>query len=794
MATPRSRTWTRKVDTNILNVDMAALGNAAPYATGDPTICSGCRACLSAVSILAPVPNKPTTAAATSTAAAATAAAAERQSALAGKEGASLKLSPSPRPPAAAAAVGAAEVGGKSAKADATAVAKAGATAEGDAFVEGAYDWTCEYCGEVNRLELDDMEKPVKGQDSVDYVLEMAPIANAVAHGKGGGDDKDESAVLFVIDTSGSMCVTTAVEGRLTLRGDRTKDMSRLLASGDDRNQLMPGQKGGMTYVSRLQSMQAAIDAQLQTMAKDTPSRHAGLVTFNAEVSLIGDGSADSRVIAGDRLSDGEALREVGRAYPLSRPVSEARERLADRLFALEEGGPTALGPAVVAGLSMLKERGGRGSRLVLCTDGLANVGLGALDDLKGDEQREAAEHFYDQLGIESVENGVTVDVVSVDSDACDLENLGTMADKSGGTITRVKASELASNFAGILANPILASKVSVRVTLHKGLKFRNADVGSDANTLDRDIGNVTRETELNFEYQVRSKGERQTMGIKYPEVSSSSAAQPASAVSASVPATPTARTAAAASPPPLASPAPPSPWDTNTTSAKVAAPAESPAARGNSGKGPVAAGQGGRVPASAEKGQGGGKAAAAGTVDAAAAAAAATATTTTPAFLPFQVQICYTRPDGMKCMRVLTRTQKVTRSKKVAERSMSMAVVAGHAASQAGSMASKGAYQSTRVSMRAWSNLMSRNSATEKAQEQVKRFGSEMAALDNELLTAQSTEGARPAAAQDEGGAVNDEQESASHGRTRKSARSGNDSLSFQTYRAKTHSSKGYH
>ncbi|CAM9807916.1 unnamed protein product, partial [Laminaria digitata] len=548
----------QKVDTNILNVDMAALGNAAPYATGDPTICSGCRACLSAVSVLAP---------------------------------------------------------------------------EGGAFVEGAYDWSCEYCGEVNRLELDDMEKPVEGQDSVDYILEMAPVANAVALGKGGGDDKDESAVLFVIDTSGSMCVTTAVEGRLTLRGDRTKDMSRLLASGDDRNQLMPGQKQGMTYVSRLQSMQAAIDAQLQAMAKDTPSRHAGLVTFNAEVSLIGDGSADSRVVAGDRLSDGEALREVGRAYPLSRPVSEAKERLADRLFALEEGGPTALGPAVVAGLSMLKERGGRGSRLVLCTDGLANVGLGALDDLKGDEEREAAEQFYAQLGTESVENGVTVDVVSVDSDACDLENLGTMADKSGGTITRVKASELASNFAGILANPILASKVSVRVTLHKGLKFRNADVASDANTLDRDIGNVTRETELNFEYQVRSKSERQAMGVKDPTVASSPAAQPALAATtaASVPAPPAAATATAAA---AAPPAPPSTGNTNSASGKD-----------------------------------GGKAA---TV-AVEAGATATTTTTTPAFLPFQVQICYTRPDGMKCMRVLTRTQKVTRSKKVAERSMSV-------------------------------------------------------------------------------------------------------------------------
>ena len=30
---------------------------------------------------------------------------------------------------------------------------------------------------------------------------------------------------------SGSMCVTTAVEGRLTLRGDRTKDLNHLLTA-----------------------------------------------------------------------------------------------------------------------------------------------------------------------------------------------------------------------------------------------------------------------------------------------------------------------------------------------------------------------------------------------------------------------------------------------------------------------------------------------------------------------------------------------------------------------------------
>lgn len=36
---------------------------------------------------------------------------------------------------------------------------------------------------------------------------------------------------------------------------------------------------------------------------------------------------------------------------------------------------------------------------MVVCTDGLANVGLGALDDLKNDDARTAAEAFYENLG-----------------------------------------------------------------------------------------------------------------------------------------------------------------------------------------------------------------------------------------------------------------------------------------------------------------------------------------------------------------------------------------------------------
>jgi hypothetical protein len=53
--------------------------------------------------------------------------------------------------------------------------------------------------------------------------------------------------------------------------------------------------------------------------------------------------------------------------------------------MALEETGPTALGPALLTSIAMAAD-GKPGSSVVLCTDGLANVGLGAFDDIKTED------------------------------------------------------------------------------------------------------------------------------------------------------------------------------------------------------------------------------------------------------------------------------------------------------------------------------------------------------------------------------------------------------------------------
>ena len=66
--------------------------------------------------------------------------------------------------------------------------------------------------------------------------------------------------------------------------------------------------------------------------------------------------------------------------------------------MAIEETGPTALGPAVATSIAMAAE-GAPGSQVVICTDGLANIGLGAFDEAKTPEEILKVEEFYERVG-----------------------------------------------------------------------------------------------------------------------------------------------------------------------------------------------------------------------------------------------------------------------------------------------------------------------------------------------------------------------------------------------------------
>ncbi len=107
--------------------------------------------------------------------------------------------------------------------------------------------------------------------------------------------------------------------------------------------------------------------------------RQVGLITFNNELTLYGDGSAAPVTVAGDKLSDQSALQAIGAQYQgLKAGIGQVKNTLTKKLWDLKEGGQTALGPALVTAVAMAAEK--RGSQVILCTDGLANIGMCELD------------------------------------------------------------------------------------------------------------------------------------------------------------------------------------------------------------------------------------------------------------------------------------------------------------------------------------------------------------------------------------------------------------------------------
>ncbi len=108
----------------------------------------------------------------------------------------------------------------------------------------------------------------------------------------------------------------------------------------------------------------------------------------------------------------------------------------------MEETGPTALGPALLASVTMAA-KGKPGSKVILCTDGLANIGLGQLDDLKTDEEFKKVEEFYEGVGVYAKERGVAVSIITIKGEDCKLEYLAGLAKESGGEVIMVTPEKL---------------------------------------------------------------------------------------------------------------------------------------------------------------------------------------------------------------------------------------------------------------------------------------------------------------------------------------------------------------
>lgn len=79
--------------------------------------------------------------------------------------------------------------------------------------------WICEFCGHINHISIEVEEIP-KLMDCV-YLVKSA---NQIVQ-----NNQDESSVILCIDTSGSMCQTTEIEGKFDFKNKVSKDEYEML-------------------------------------------------------------------------------------------------------------------------------------------------------------------------------------------------------------------------------------------------------------------------------------------------------------------------------------------------------------------------------------------------------------------------------------------------------------------------------------------------------------------------------------------------------------------------------------
>ncbi|XP_069374439.1 circularly permutated Ras protein 1 isoform X2 [Paralichthys olivaceus] len=325
--------------------------------------------------------------------------------------------------------------------------------------------WACEFCGCANSVHVD-VKGACTGRCTGDHSDDLYLLSEI-------NDDYqnlEDSLVVFCVDISGSMSVTTEV----------------------------PSSSGRLAYVSRLEGIQDALQRALSSMLQDSPHRRVALVTFSDEVVIYGDGTSSPVTLRDWALVDYDHIWGQGVAYSIPHCIAETFQQLIQRVKDLTEHGATCLGPAVLASVAMASRY--PGSKVILCTDGRANIGLGEMEQTPSPSL--LTPHFYRQLAQQAVDSGVIISVMSFEGTDCRLADVGRLADTTGGRVNIVSIGTIATEIHSASMDNVLATGVTATLVACDGIFFPHED--ETDHKLVREIGNVTSGLESTFEFAVK--------------------------------------------------------------------------------------------------------------------------------------------------------------------------------------------------------------------------------------------------------------------------------------------------
>ncbi|XP_026209156.1 circularly permutated Ras protein 1 [Anabas testudineus] len=327
--------------------------------------------------------------------------------------------------------------------------------------------WLCEFCGCENTVD-----------DSVSRVCigQRAGVRSDDIYLPNQSEDDyqnlEDTLVVFCVDISGSMSVTTEVKAS----------------------------NGSSTHISRLEGIQDALQKVLSSMLQQSPRRRVALVTFSDEVVIYGDGTRTPLTLRDWALVDYDHIWQQGASYSIPHCIAETYQQLLQRVKDLRDHGATCLGPAALASVALASRY--PGSKVILCTDGRANIGLGEMDESPSLPSSPLTPYFYRQLALQAVGSGVIISVMTFEGTDCRLADVGRLADSTGGRVNIVNIGNVATEIQSASRDNVLATGVTATLLASDGVYFPYEDESN--HKLLREIGNVTKGVEITFQFSVK--------------------------------------------------------------------------------------------------------------------------------------------------------------------------------------------------------------------------------------------------------------------------------------------------
>ncbi|MCQ2820495.1 MAG: hypothetical protein MJ252_24795 [archaeon] len=369
--------------------------------------------------------------------------------------------------------------------------------------------WKCPFCSNQNEMKI--QKEKIPNEDSFEYYTEKVNVPKENLQNL-----RDvESSLIFCFDKSGSMSQSYEIDRNMAqkLKNFRRQNQERMRqALGEEAGGEFGFNFGGFglfggepTYITRMECVKIAIENNLKKILKDSPKTKVGFVLFGTDLEVRGDCLSNRLMVPSKNLGSEQKIRDMGieNSNLLNHPITESYDKLIKELQECEEGGQTALGPAALFSLSMLK---GNGNRIFLCTDGCSNLGVGDIS-----QNPNGAKEFYKKLGEEAKQKGTIINLITIEDQESENNDLKEMDELRGGEIIRVNPKEIVEDFDELLENKFLASEVKVQINLNEILAFRNEEISALSENKSiylKEFGNAREDLELYLEFKFKKAAE----------------------------------------------------------------------------------------------------------------------------------------------------------------------------------------------------------------------------------------------------------------------------------------------